>query len=239
MLAMTVNAESHVRKIDSQPDFRHGLNLAVAFLAWDPFGHVGVVIKVDEIADHVHPHPWDRLVLLEGITKPDDLGPIRCNKLVASHAKAFRGNTGRSSPPDAAVAILALDLIVTGVDLVAECNRLPRPGVGTVAAIHHQGDGESEERGKSEANNRMEPRGHHGGFFLSASNSAALHGARTACSFRTESTWAAVTAPPLFPHAERTWVRTAAISSLDNLSWNWGILLSNVFPFTPISPCNP
>jgi len=48
-----------------------------------------------------------------------------------------------------AVAILALDFIVPGVDLVAECNRLPRPGVGDGCSHSSPAvDGESEERGK-------------------------------------------------------------------------------------------
>jgi hypothetical protein len=102
----------------------HRLNVAVALFTGEPPGNVRIMIEVDEVGEVVDPEPGDRFLFLECAAEPYDLGLVGSDEFVASHAEALGRNSRRCRAAHTAMAILTGDLVLPGVNLVAECDRL-------------------------------------------------------------------------------------------------------------------
>src|SRR5262249_21929270 len=142
-LGVTGHAPPH-RQGSNLGELGHRLDLPVALLAGQPYLDVALVRKVHEPGDLVDPYPLDRLGVLP--ISPElldfllELGILGGHDLMATHTPLDRGQTSEGRAPRVGVAVLAINLEVACVDLVAEqdgllralCDR--RLGVGRCAA---------------------------------------------------------------------------------------------------------
>jgi len=126
VLAMASDTIRHVGELERRNDFAHRLNLAMASLTRNILHDMRLMVEVDKIREDVHPRPPDRLFFIPCFADLLDFG-LRCrNKLVATHAGLHRGNHRSLPSACAAVAILTAHLVVAGVNLMAESDRLTR-----------------------------------------------------------------------------------------------------------------
>jgi hypothetical protein len=129
---MAGDAEPHVVHSVHLVDLGHALDVAMA-------GHAGVrterfdvslMGKVGVAREIMNPNPFYRLLFIPRLAKFPDLGLASAvaasDDQMASHAGLHRGDTRLRRDGDRVVAVLALDLVLTGVDVVAEENRLAR-----------------------------------------------------------------------------------------------------------------
>ncbi len=159
--------------------------------------------------------------------EPYDFGLVRRDEFVASHTQALGRNSRRCRAAHTAMAVLTGNLVLSGVYLVAERDRLAGTRFGTSAT-----DPSHAERQKDQ-HSTYRFLLHH--FFvswgaLSFRSSVAVHSLRPCVCCLIESTSAGATDGALFPHPDRAYVITAAISSFESLSWKGGIRLLYVRP---------
>jgi hypothetical protein len=129
---MARDAKPHPINLVHLEDLRHTLHVTVAGGAgigahgidMTLMGEVGVTGEV------MYPHPFDRFLLAPGLTQLSDFRLVRAvaptNHQVASHAGLHRRDAGLGRDCHRVVAILALDLVLAGVNVVPEENGLPR-----------------------------------------------------------------------------------------------------------------
>src|SRR5262245_61772962 len=129
-LGVTRDAPAHGQRRDLRHD-RHGLHWPVTGLASEPDLHVALVRELDEPGDLVDADPLHGPpVLPVGFELLDlflELGVAGGDDLVAAHAALHRGHAGVARASRVGMTVLAVDLEVARVDLVAEQDRLPRP----------------------------------------------------------------------------------------------------------------
>ena len=122
---MAIHAKAHADRHDL-PDLLHILHVAVALLAGDSARDMALVVEIDEVGHHVHVHPLHGLIRSDGFFKLFDMRRIRLHEIVAIHADRDGGHVRMCGAIDAAVTVLALDLTIASVQLVAERDRLRR-----------------------------------------------------------------------------------------------------------------
>src|SRR5262249_32020819 len=132
-------------------ELRHRLYLPVALLAGQPYLDMALVRKVHDPGDLVDTGPLDWLpVLPEGAELLDfllELGVFRGDDLVTAHAPLDGGKAGERGTARVGVAVLAVDLELTRVNLVAEQDRLLRAlGDGRLGVSGRDADHEVEYR---------------------------------------------------------------------------------------------
>ena len=127
---MTVNAESHKETVFFEPV--HGLHLAVAFLAGQFLFNVSFMVEKDKLWNIVDldPRRWSVGVVIFVLL----LNPRKLfyDVVVAIQAFLHRRNSGKFGAIHIGMAELALDILYTGVDPVAEWYGLLGADVGGV-----------------------------------------------------------------------------------------------------------
>lgn len=146
VVAMTIDAERHVVKLKSRSDLCHRGNVPMTGGTIDSLCDVGLVIEKHEIRDTVHLHPSDGFLCFPGLADLHDLGLRRAGKLMTTHARLHRRNDGSRGLSRAAVTILACDLILAGMNDMAEGYGLARTCVLPCTAGRNQKSGQSNEK---------------------------------------------------------------------------------------------
>lgn len=187
----------------------------MADLTIDSLGDMRVVIEVDKIRDAVHFHPWNRLLAFPGLPHFDNFRFRCCDELMTTHARLHRRNVRMRSTSHPAMAVLTRDLKLARMRCMAECNRLTRARLLSLARRKREAEDHGNGNDRVECLDRQR---HYCDATLSDESSVALQGPREPTFVRIASTSSGFTGGALFPHDERTCVRTAAISSFDSLS---------------------
>ena len=125
LLAVAGQTLAHVQSFHLS-GFSHRLDLAMAGLALDTGSNMGPVLKKHKIRERGDFDPLDRLFLIPMTLEFLNFGLVRCRNLMTAHAALNRWDPGHSGAPGITVAILAGDLKIARVDLMAERNGLPR-----------------------------------------------------------------------------------------------------------------
>src|SRR5262249_23695576 len=128
----------------------HVLDGAVAALASDARDDVLAVVEVDEVGQVVDLGPDDGPSLLHGLLHALDLGGLFLHQRVAVHADAGRRDPGVAAGARPRVAIETGDLVVAGMDLVREGDRL----LGRVALMDADARGAAGEQPATHAQHR-------------------------------------------------------------------------------------
>jgi hypothetical protein len=98
----------------------------VTLLALDFSRNVTAMIKGHEVWQIVYFYPFDALVLRQRSRNLLNLRRVLENLCVAIHASARGGDTGYSRLVCRRVTVQTLNLVIAGVNLVREVNRLRR-----------------------------------------------------------------------------------------------------------------
>ena len=120
---MTLNAPPH-RQLAHARDVLHPLDLAVTFAAINASVEMRFVAEVDETREDVHALPRDGISRVEVGAHLADLRIRGIDVAMASHTAFDRRNAGKWRPTCRGVTELAAQLVVTGVDDMAEIDRL-------------------------------------------------------------------------------------------------------------------
>ena len=130
LLPVTVNAESHKETVFFESV--HGLHLAVAFLAGQFLPNVSFMVEKDKLWNIVDldPRRWSLGVVIFVLL----LNPRKLfyDVVVAIQAFLHRRNSGKFGAIHIGMAELALDILHTGVDPVAEWYGLLGADVGSI-----------------------------------------------------------------------------------------------------------
>ena len=132
-LEVAGDAETHVVDVVHLVDLRHAAHVPVARGARGGAERLDVALvrEVGVAREVVHPHPLDGLLVVPGLAQLLDLGLGRAvasgHHQVAAHARLHGRDARLGRDRHRVVAVLALDLELTRVDVVAEEDRLARP----------------------------------------------------------------------------------------------------------------
>ena len=127
-LYVASDTPTHRKRLVDLLDNRHFLDVPMAGRAVDFSGDVPHVRKMDVVRDLVDPNPWNRLLPRPVIPDVLDLrllpfiGPK--DDLVAPPAGRDRWDAGVDRPLRRKVAVLAVDLVLAGVNGMGERDRL-------------------------------------------------------------------------------------------------------------------
>ena len=136
---MAGDTEAHAVHVIHLEDLRHPLDLAMTGSAgiraqcfdMPLMGEMGMPREV------VDPNPLDRLLLVPRLAQLPDLGLVRAispaDDQVAAHAGLHRWDARLGGHVDGVVAVLTLNLVLAGVNIVAEEDWLARSA--QVAAV--------------------------------------------------------------------------------------------------------
>jgi hypothetical protein len=138
---MTVHTVRHICQLERRRRLAHRLNFAVTFLTWDIFDDVRLMIEINKVWHNIYFRPSNWLFLIPRRPYFLHFRLRRRDKLMAAHAGLDRWDHRRFSPPRTAVAILAAHLILSGMNLMAEGNRLTRFELLLLAAARDRKNG--------------------------------------------------------------------------------------------------
>ena len=122
-LAMTVKAPPH-RQIPHARDVLHPRHVAVALTACDARAEMRLVAEVDEAGKDVHALPGNRLAGFPVAAHLRDLRVVGIDEPVTSYAAFDRRDPRKRRPSRRGVTELAAQLVVAGVNGMAEIDRL-------------------------------------------------------------------------------------------------------------------
>ena len=120
---MALDTPPH-RQIRDERDMVHPLNVAVAFAARDAAAVVRFVTEMHEARKNIDAPPRNRFARLPVRAHLADLGVLDVHDAVASHAAFNWRYAGKWRAPRRGVTEVAAQLVVGGVDEVAEINWL-------------------------------------------------------------------------------------------------------------------
>ena len=127
---MALNTKSHSKMLSF--DAVHLFNLSVAFLTRNSFSDMPLVVEKDVLRNIVGFHPWRRGIGAIVIVNLSDLGVIGNDVFMTVKTFLCRWDPGIGGAPHIGMAELALNILYTGVDSVAEWYGLLRADVGGV-----------------------------------------------------------------------------------------------------------
>ena len=122
-MPMTLHAPPH-RQLAHARDVLHPLHVAMTFAAINASVEMGFVAEVHETREDVDALPRDRLARIEIRAHLADLRIRRIDVTMASDTALDRRDAGKWRPTCRRVTELAAQLVVTGVDDMAEIDRL-------------------------------------------------------------------------------------------------------------------
>src|SRR6476646_8470067 len=131
-LQMTRDAESHAIDVVHLEDLGHALDLSMTGAAGIGSQRLDMsLMREVGVAGQVgNPEPLDRFLVGPCLTDLLDLGLMGAvaapDHQVTSHAGLHRGNPGLGRHGHRVVAVLTLDLVLAGVDVVPKEDRLAR-----------------------------------------------------------------------------------------------------------------
>src|SRR5919112_4133622 len=140
-LGVAGDAEAHPVHVVDLEDLGHPLHLTVAGAAGVGSQRldVSLVREMRVPWEVVDPHPFDRLLLGPGLPHLLDLRLVgavpAADHQMTSHAGLHRRDAGLGGDLDRVMAVLALDLVLPGVNVVTEEDRL----AGTLEAAAVRG----------------------------------------------------------------------------------------------------
>src|SRR5262249_34117008 len=122
---VTVASEAplHVKRCDPRHE-RHAVHGAMTRAAADSLGNVDRVIEVDKVGQVVHAVPAESLSAREAVPQQGENGRCGEELRMTRHAGRQWGYAGKGSCVHGAVAVAAIDAVVSRVMLVAEGYRL-------------------------------------------------------------------------------------------------------------------
>lgn len=120
---MAAQTPAH-RQISDAHDACHLIDAPMTSRAIDPGLHVNAVVEVDEVRNIVNAFPPDRLIGLPAPAHGFELRAIEPHLAVAAHAQLRGRNTGMCRALGAAVAVQAIDRVVTNVMAMVELDWL-------------------------------------------------------------------------------------------------------------------
>jgi hypothetical protein len=103
------------------------LHRAVTRLAGDARRDVAVVAELHVVGHAMDADPIDRLLVLPVLLELLDALEVGAELGVAAHARLDRGNSGHAAAVRTTVTVEAIDLVLAGVQRVAERDRLHGP----------------------------------------------------------------------------------------------------------------
>jgi hypothetical protein len=119
---VAVDAKLHL-KVDGDQSVLP-FHLSMARGAIDPVSDVGLMVEFNMIRDVKHSDPWDRGLRIEMPPLLDDLGMLGNDIPVTEEALSHRWNPGIPRAVDKRMAESATDLLIPGMDPMAEIDRL-------------------------------------------------------------------------------------------------------------------
>jgi len=132
VLAVTAQAPPHVER-NADLDLVHLLDRAVAGRAFNLSGlHVRLMREVHMIRQIMNLHPFNRFIVLKVLPQLGEVNRVfvcgvkALHLVVAVHADVGAGNRRMTALLNLRVTVLTLDRHLTGVQLVAERDRLLR-----------------------------------------------------------------------------------------------------------------
>jgi hypothetical protein len=134
-LLVTIQTPAHIER-SLLADSLHFLHLAMAILAGNAFKDVPLMREVNVVGERMYTDPENRFFLLKRGQHLLDFGVLRFHNAVALVTCADRGNSGGCRARCARMAIQAGDLIIAGVNAVAEIDGLNRC-FGTSFCLEH------------------------------------------------------------------------------------------------------
>ena len=126
VVPMATDAVRHIGEFERRHDLAHRLHFAVTLLARDVLSNVGLMIEIDEIGKNVDLRPSNRLFLVPRFADFLDFRTRRRDKLMTPDARLHRWNHRGFPASSAAMTILTVHLVLPGMNLMTERDRLPR-----------------------------------------------------------------------------------------------------------------
>jgi hypothetical protein len=130
---MAAHAVTHI-EFPVLIDAFHCLNRPVALLALETSRQMRLVREMNVVRQVVDTNPLNRLAGIIHLSQLDNIGFVDRDHTVAVHAHIHRGNRGLSGTFGVGVTVKAGDVIIAGVELVAERQWLL--GLVTLIAPH-------------------------------------------------------------------------------------------------------
>lgn len=148
LLPVTVHAPAHL-EIGGTGDPFHGRNLAVASGADKSGADMHHVREIDVVRHSVDPDPGDRLPFIPILHQLFDFRGVLRDEQVAGPAVRHRGDAGNARLRSMTVTKEARNAAVTGMNFVAEGERLDRGAVPKIQRqiVHERKGGDKNDRG--------------------------------------------------------------------------------------------
>jgi hypothetical protein len=147
---VAIDAPRHAVQMRRRPQLFFRSDIAVARFTLNSLTHVRIVVEVDEIRNNIHPHPSDRLPPLPYLPQFNYLGTRCGHQLMAPHTGFHRRYSGDGAGSHSAVAILAINIVIGDMNLVAEVDRLTRVGRLSFTSDEYQNNGKADNKQRIE-----------------------------------------------------------------------------------------
>lgn len=152
---VAIQAPSHLHRRQSLHTV-HGFNRTVTGLTFQPGGDMPIMRKMDKIRQVVHFDPGDGLLVIEVVQYFLDLAPIGGHFIVTANAFINAGHASRNRPPGLYMAVHARNFVISGVNLVAEIDRLFGRIIWIEGDTHPITGQQATERGEDDQTYRLE-----------------------------------------------------------------------------------
>lgn len=152
-LTMALDTPSHLQRGDLTNSF-HRFHRTVTSLTRDFSRDVPLVVKSSEIREPVNSNPLDGLLGLPIRVELLNLGTVGWDDAMTADAPLNRRHTCHRRTPGAIVTKETVDLVVSGVNPVAESDRLFRSVFSPPTPKKEQASNDSEDRGDDDAKSK-------------------------------------------------------------------------------------
>ncbi len=159
ILSMTLDTISH-RQIDLLCNHRHRFDIAMAFFTSDPFGDMPTMVEIDKIGHIVDPNPFKRISLFNQCLHFLNVRAVRFDQRMTIHASLHARNRSDARFVNAGVTILARDIQIPRMELVAERNRLCRRITDIVPNVPKKINNAPHQNEQRQWNDCFDERGH-------------------------------------------------------------------------------
>ena len=112
-----------------QPDCVHSFNCPMASLTFNFCQHVAFMREVNEVRQIMNLYPGNRLPILPVTHQKPDLGLLRRNLVMETYTFRNAWDSRGRRAVRLSMTIHTRNFVLTGMDLMAKCNRLLRAGI--------------------------------------------------------------------------------------------------------------